>query len=212
MDKAEADLIPAERIESRILLLRGQKVLLDHDLAALYEIPTKALKRAVKRNAVRFPDDFMFVLDEDELADLRCQFGTSSSWGGLRYPPMAFTEQGVAMLSGVLNSPRAIQVNIAIMRAFVRLLCTYPIGLSLSLWCRLRFRCQQFAIWPGTRKTARSEIAPYPEITAKRGVYEVGRALRARRCEAGTAILRIAVPMRVYLDRKGRFVLCVVTP
>ena len=121
MDKAEADLIPAERIESRILLLRGQKVLLDHDLAALYEIPTKALKRAVKRNAVRFPDDFMFVLDEDELADLRCQFGTSSSWGGLRYPPMAFTEQGVAMLSGVLNSPRAIQVNIAIMRAFVRL-------------------------------------------------------------------------------------------
>jgi hypothetical protein len=93
MGKAEAHLIPAERIESRISLLRGQKVLLDHDLAALYEIPTKALKRAVKRNAVRFPDDFMFVLDEDELADLRCQFGTSSSWGGLRYPPMAFTER-----------------------------------------------------------------------------------------------------------------------
>ncbi|TFG63635.1 MAG: ORF6N domain-containing protein [Gemmatimonadales bacterium] len=116
-----ADLIPAERIEGMILQLRGRKVMLDRDLAALYGVETKALKRAVKRNATRFPDDFMFLIDNEELTDLRCQFGTSSSWGGLRYPPMAFTEQGVAMLSSVLNSERAIAVNIAIMRTFARL-------------------------------------------------------------------------------------------
>lgn len=116
------DLIPAERIEGMILQLRGQKVMLDRDLAALYGVETKALKRAVKRNASRFPDDFMFVLTAGELADWRCQFGTSNSERmGLRYPPMAFTEQGVAMLSSVLNSERAIAVNIAIMRTFARL-------------------------------------------------------------------------------------------
>ncbi len=91
------DLIPAKRIEGMILQLRGQKVMLDLDLAALYGVETKALKRVVKRNITRFPDDFMFVLDNKELTDLRCQIGTSSSWGGLRYPPMAFTEQGVAI-------------------------------------------------------------------------------------------------------------------
>lgn len=115
------ELIPVERIETKILLLRGQKVMLDRDLAALYGVPTKFLKRAVTRNPDRFPGDFMFVLDVQEVANLRCQFGTSSSWGGTRHAPMAFTEQGVAMLSSVLNSPRAVQVNIAIMRAFVRL-------------------------------------------------------------------------------------------
>src|ERR1035437_9504021 len=111
------ELIPAERIETKILLLRGQKVLLDRDLAALYGVPTKALKQAVHRNADRFPDDFAFVLDKQEVAILRSQIVTSSSWGGERYLPMAFTEHGVAMLSSVLNSPRAIQVNISIMRA-----------------------------------------------------------------------------------------------
>ena len=115
------DLISAERIEGMILQLRGQKVMLDRDLAALYGVETKVLKRAVNRNIKRFPDDFMFVLDNKELTDLRCQFGTSSSWGGLRYAPMAFTEQGVAMLSSVLNSEQAIAVNIAIMRTFARL-------------------------------------------------------------------------------------------
>jgi hypothetical protein len=117
------DLIPAERIEGMILQLRGQKVMLDMDLAALYGVETKALKRAVKRNITRFPDDFMFVLDNKELTALRCQIGASKSdpRGGLRYPPMAFTEQGVAMLSSVLNSERAIAVNIAIMRTFARL-------------------------------------------------------------------------------------------
>jgi hypothetical protein len=115
------DIIPAERIEGMILQLRGQKVMLDRDLASLYGVETKALKRAVTRNITRFPDDFMFNLDNKELTDLRRHFGTSSSWGGVHYPPMAFTEQGVAMLSGVLNSERAIAVNIAIMRTFARL-------------------------------------------------------------------------------------------
>ena len=116
------ELTPAERIETKILLLRGQKVILDRDLAVLYGVPTGNLKRAVLRNVERFPDDFMFVLDAQEVTNLICQFGiSSSSWGGTRHAPMAFTEQGVAMLSSVLNSPRAVQVNIAIMRAFVRL-------------------------------------------------------------------------------------------
>ncbi|MEI6210315.1 MAG: ORF6N domain-containing protein [bacterium] len=115
------ELIPIEHIETKILLLRGQKVMLDRDLAALYGVPTKVLKQAVTRNGDRFPDDFAFVLDNQEVANLRSQIVTSSSWGGERYAPMAFTEQGVAMLSSVLNSPSAVQVNIAIMRAFVRL-------------------------------------------------------------------------------------------
>lgn len=113
-------LIPVERIENKILLLRGQKVMLDRDLAELYGVPTGQLNRQVTRSPDRFPDDFMFVLSEQEVEDLRCQFGISS-WGGLRYPPRAFTEQGVAMLSSVLRSPRAVQVNIMIMRAFVKM-------------------------------------------------------------------------------------------
>jgi hypothetical protein len=103
------------------MLVRGHKVMLDADLAALYGVETKMLVRTVKRNAERFPEDFMFQLTAEELVNLRCQFGTSSSWGGRRYPPYAFTEQGVAMLSSVLRSPRAVQVNVEIMRAFVRL-------------------------------------------------------------------------------------------
>ncbi len=114
------NLIPIERIENKILLLRGQKVMLDRDLAELYGVETKYLNRQVTRNSDRFPEDFMFVLTDDEIEILRCQFGTSS-WGGLRYPPRAFTEQGVAMLSSVLRSPRAVQVNIMIMRAFVKM-------------------------------------------------------------------------------------------
>jgi hypothetical protein len=95
--------------------------MLDADLAALYGIETKALVRAVKRNADRFPEDFMFQLNPQEFDNLRCQIGTSSSWGGRRHAPYAFTEQGVAMLSSVLRSRRAVQVNVEIMRAFVRL-------------------------------------------------------------------------------------------
>lgn len=112
--------IAEEVVEGKILLVRGQKVMLDSDLAALYRVETKALNQAVKRNPGRFPADFMFQLTGEEEASLRSHFVTSKR-GGRRYPPYAFTEQGVAMLSSVLNSERAIQVNIAIMRAFVKL-------------------------------------------------------------------------------------------
>jgi ORF6N domain len=115
---------PVLLIESRIYLIRRQKVLLDSDLATLYQIETKALNRAVKRNRERFPEDFMFQLSTKETQELlRYQIGTSNARvrGGRRYWPYAFTEQGVAMLSGVLTSHRAIEVNIAIMRTFVRL-------------------------------------------------------------------------------------------
>jgi hypothetical protein len=122
MTRKESELIPIERIREAIILLRGQKVILDRDLASLYGVPTKALKQAVKRNAGRFPEDFMFVLSPGEFSEWRSQFVTSKADRmGLRYPPMAFTEQGVAMLSSVLNSEQAIRVNIAIMRAFVQL-------------------------------------------------------------------------------------------
>src|SRR5262245_54827853 len=119
---AESILIPSERIEQSIYLMRGEKVMLDRDLAALYGIETKSLKRAVKRNIDRFPKDFMFVLSTAEFGKWRRQFGTSNNdRRGLRYPPMAFTEHGILMLSSILNSKRAIWVNIEIMRAFVKL-------------------------------------------------------------------------------------------
>ena len=109
-------------VERRILIIRGQKVMLDTDLAQLYEVPTKRLNEAVKRNPKRFPGDFMFQLNRQETNCLRSQFATSNEQrGGRRTLPYAFTEQGVAMLSSVLNSERAVQVNIAIMRAFVKL-------------------------------------------------------------------------------------------
>lgn len=117
---AQHSIVPLERITESILWLRGQKVMLDADLADLYGVETKALLQAVKRNLARFPEDFAFQLDKQEFINLRSQFVTSS-WGGRRYPPYAFTEQGVAMLSSVLRSPQAIQVNIEIMRTFVRL-------------------------------------------------------------------------------------------
>ena len=110
----------AEAIAGRIVMLRGERVLLDADLAELYGVETKTLNRAVKRHRDRFPHDFMFQLTEEEAGNLRYQIGTSS-WGGRRYLPQAFTEQGVAMLSSVLHSKRAVMVNVEIMRAFVRL-------------------------------------------------------------------------------------------
>ncbi len=116
------DFVPMERIAGKIYLLRKTKVMLDRDLAELYGVKTKALKQAVRRNINRFPSDFMFELSKEEFEDWRSQFVTSNrDKMGLRYPPMAFTEQGVAMLSSVLNSERAIQVNILIMRAFTQL-------------------------------------------------------------------------------------------
>jgi hypothetical protein len=106
-------------IQSKIYEVRGQKIMLDFDLAEMYETETKYLKRAVKSNLKRFPPDFMFTLTKAEWETLRCRFSTSNRRGGIRYMPYAFTEQGVSMLSGILNSDKAIDVNIAIMRAFV---------------------------------------------------------------------------------------------
>jgi hypothetical protein len=118
--KSSQSLIPVERIQKQIFLLRGQKVMLSQHLAGLYGVPAKILNQAVRRNRERFPGDFMFQLDHAELENLKSQIVTSS-WGGARSRPYAFTEQGVAMLSSVLRSPRAVQVNIAVMRAFVQL-------------------------------------------------------------------------------------------
>jgi hypothetical protein len=120
MDESD-NLVPAEIIEKRIFLLRSQKVMLSVHLAELYQVEPRVLIQAVKRNIDRFPGDFMFQLSKEEFANLKSQF-VISSWGGLRRStPYAFTEQGVAMLSSVLRSKRAIQVNIEIMRAFVKL-------------------------------------------------------------------------------------------
>jgi len=113
--------IQTQTIESRILLVRGQRVMLSHDLAELYCVQSKTLIQAVKRNSLRFPQDFMFQLNPEEHQLLRSQIVTSKGRGGARYPPYAFTEQGVAMLASVLRSPRAVAVNIEVVRAFVRL-------------------------------------------------------------------------------------------
>jgi ORF6N domain len=123
MSAGNTALVP--HITSRILLLREQRVMLDADLATLYGVETRVLVQAIKRNAVRFPADFMFQLNKEEFANLRSQFvisssGSASGYGGRRYAPYAFTEQGVAMLSTVLNSERAVVINIEIMRTFVK--------------------------------------------------------------------------------------------
>ena len=120
-DKAGVS-VPSERIERAILLIRAQRVMLDRDLAGLYGVETKALNQAVRRNLGRFPADFMFQLTPEESERLRSQSATSNpSRGGRRYAPLVFTEQGVAMLSSVLRSERAVQVNVEVMRAFVKL-------------------------------------------------------------------------------------------
>ena len=112
--------ISVDTVATKILLIRGKRVMLDRDIAKLYEVETSQLTRQVRRNIDRFPVDFMFQLTRDELQNLMCQIGISS-WGGTRKLPYAFTEQGIAMLSGVLHSKRAIHVNIQIMRAFTQL-------------------------------------------------------------------------------------------
>ena len=114
-------IVPTGRIESQIFPIRGHRVMLDSDLAELYGVTTKALVQATKRNSERFPQDFMFQLSTEEVKILRSQTVTSSRWGGRRYLPYASTEQGVAMLSSVLRSKRAVLVNVQIMRAFVKL-------------------------------------------------------------------------------------------
>jgi hypothetical protein len=117
----EKEIVPDESVVSKIYLIRNHKVMLDMDLAELYGVETKQLKRAVNRNLVRFPEDFMFELNMTEIEQMRCHSGTSTSRGGTRFTPMVFTEQGVAMLSSILNSERAVLVNIQIIRVFTRM-------------------------------------------------------------------------------------------
>jgi hypothetical protein len=130
--KEEKLLIPDEIITNKIYLIHNQKVMLDSHLAELYQVETKVLKQSVKRNLNRFPEDFMFELTKVEFENLRSQIVTSS-WGGSRYLPLVFTEQGVAMLSSVLNSDRAIAVNIKIIRIFTKMRALLADNLSLRL-------------------------------------------------------------------------------
>jgi len=164
---ANRPLIPLERIERAIHVIREQKVLLDADLAALYEVETKVLVQAVKRNRERFPNDFMFQLTPAEFTNLRSQIATSSQWGGRRYPPFAFTEQGVAMLSSVLRSKRAVQVNVEIMRAFVRLrqLLSSHADLERKIKAREEKYDARFKI---VFEAIRELMAP-PEVPPKKG-------------------------------------------
>jgi hypothetical protein len=134
MTKRTDSIVPIERVQQYILLIREKKVILDKDLAVLYGVATRDLNKAVSRNLNRFPEDFMFQLTPKEFEDLKFHFGTSS-WGGTRKLPRAFTEQGIAMLSSVLRSKRAIEVNIAIMRTFVKL--REILANNIALWRKI---------------------------------------------------------------------------
>ncbi len=161
-------LIPRERIAQSILVVRQQRVLLDVHLAALYGVETGALNQAVRRNRERFPDDFMFQLTLTEWHNLRSQIVMSSSHGGRRTPPSAFTEQGVAMLSSVLRSPRAVAVNVEIMRAFVELrrVLESTAGLSRKLDALERKYDGQFK---SVFEAIRQLMAPRPSSRRKIG-------------------------------------------
>lgn len=143
--------VPAATIEPTLHYVRGQRVLLDVDLARLYGVATKAFNQAVKRNEARFPEDFRFQLTSDEADNLRSHIVTSSRHGGRRYLPWVFTQEGVAMLSGVLSSPRAIAVNIEIMRAFVRIRQAIAINAEVaSRLAAVEARLEQHRIESGT--------------------------------------------------------------
>jgi hypothetical protein len=167
-------LVPVEIIENKILLIRGHKVMLDSDLAALYGITTKRLNEQVRRNLKRFPDDFMLQLTSEEAESLRSQFATSKR-GGRRYLPNVFTEQGVAMLSSVLNSDRAIEVNILIMRAFVKLrelMATHK-DLARKLSSMEKKYDHQFkAVFDAIRQLMTPSVAPRLKIGFRGGKEE----------------------------------------
>lgn len=165
--------VSVEIIERRIYLIRGQKVMLDSDLAELYEVPTGNINRAVKRNADRFPQDFMFRLTAEEAKSLRFQIGISNEGrGGRRYAPNVFTEQGVAMLSSVLNSERAVQVNIAIMRTFVQLremlLSNEELNSKLAAMER-KYDAQFKVVFDALRKLLQAPTPPRRQIGFKTG-------------------------------------------
>lgn len=178
-------LIPTETIERRILLIRGHKVMLDSDLADLYGVSTKRLNEQVRRNAKRFPPDFMLQLTKEEYDSLRSHFATLEKGRGKhrKYPPLAFTEQGVAMLSSVLTSERAIEVNIAIMRAFVRLreiLATHK-DLARKLEELEKKYDKQFAIVFEAIRQLMTPPEPPPKRRIGFGVEEPKIAYRVRR-------------------------------
>lgn len=174
MMKRSDSVVPVERIEKAIFVIRGQKVMLDTDLAKLYGVKTKILKQAIRRNIKRFPDDFMLELTPEENRSLRSQNVTLKRGQHSKYLPFAFTEQGVAMLSSILNSDRAIEVNIAIMRVFVRLremMATHK-GLAAKL-SELEGRIQEHdeqivAIFEAIR-----QLMTPPETPRKRIGFEV---------------------------------------
>jgi len=154
--------IVREVVENKIFLVRGHRVMLDRDLAQLYCVETKVFNQSVRRNKGRFPEDFMFQLTKEEFKILRSQFVTSS-WGGQRYLPFVFTQEGVAMLSGVLNSPRAIAVNIEIMRAFVRLrriLATHKDLAAKLTKLEKKYNSQFKVVFEAIRRLMREEEKP----------------------------------------------------
>ena len=177
-------LLPPERIQQAILLLRGQKIMLSTSLAELYEVEPRALVQAVKRNTDRFPSDFVFQIARQEVTNLKSQ-SVISSWGGKRALPYAFTEQGVAMLSSVLHSPRAVRVNVEIMRAFVRL--RQMLGSHVALARKLadlekKYDAQFRVVFEAIR-----ELMQPPDPPRKRigfGVAESRGIYRARRKNA----------------------------
>lgn len=172
--RAEIPVIAAEQVGQRIYTVRGQNVMLSTDLAGLYDIEPRVLIQAVKRNPERFPNDFMFQLTNEEFANLKSQF-VISSWGGRRAAPYAFTEQGVAMLSSVLRSERAVQVNIAIMRAFVSLrgMLTQDADLARRILAMEQKYDEQFAIvFQAIRRLMETPLAPARRIGFRTGEEE----------------------------------------
>ena len=180
---SDAAIVPVERIEQQIFLLRGQKVMLSPHLAELYGVAPKVLIQAVKRNAERFPADFMFQLTQQELRNLKSQIVTSS-WGGIRRArPYAFTEQGVAMLSSVLRSKRAIRVNVEIMRAFVRLrqLLASHTDLAAKLEeLEKKYDAQFRIVFDAIRQLMSEPVRPRKEI---------GFSVRERRARYGVPVV-----------------------
>lgn len=174
MGSPTATLVPHERILRVIHEIRGQKVIFDADMAALYCVETRVLIQAVKRNAARFPSDFMFQLTAEEFRDLRSQNVMTSSWGGRRSAPYAFTEQGVAMLSSVLRSKRGVAVNVEIMRTFVKLremLATHRDLLAKLNALETRYDAQFKIVFDAIRNLMSPAVPPRRQIgfeTAKR--------------------------------------------
>ncbi len=174
MPTSSKSLIPIERIEKSILLIRGHKVILDSDLAELYGVETKVFNQAVKRNISRFPEDFMFQMNKEELEIWRSQIVTSNPAAkmGLRRRPYVFTEHGVAMLSSVLNSERAVQVNIQIMRAFIRMrqLLASQKGLMQKILAMEKKYDENFQIvFRAIRQLMKEEEKPKKQIGFKTG-------------------------------------------